>query len=135
MMRRREFITLLGGAAAWPREARAQQGMRRVAILMAFPPNDSVMQTRIQALQQQLQALGWRKGVNIQYDERWTTDNMQLVRASAMNVVELNPDVIVTSGGRVVPVFMQLTRTIPIVITGTGDPVALGWIDSLARPG
>ena len=73
--------------------------------------------------------------MNIQFDERWTTDNMELVRANAANLVELKPDVIVTTGGRIVPLFMQLTRSIPIVLPGTGDPVAVGWIESLARPG
>jgi putative tryptophan/tyrosine transport system substrate-binding protein len=136
--RRREFITLLGGAAvAWPLAVRAQQGggMRRVAIVMAYPPSDAVMQSRVQALQQELQRLGWTKGVNILFDERWTTDNMELVRANVANVVDLNPDVIVSTGGRVNPLFMQLTRSTPIVIPGFGDPVAQGWVESLARPG
>jgi len=73
--------------------------------------------------------------VNVQFDERWTTDDMELVRANAANLVELNPDAIVTNGGRVVPVFIQLTRSIPIIIPGAGDPVGNGWIKSLARPG
>jgi putative ABC transport system substrate-binding protein len=136
---RRSFLTLLlgGAAAAWPRAARAQQpaGMRRVGIVLAYPPSDLVMQTRVLALQQELQRLGWTKGVNVQFDERWTTDNMELVRANVANVVELKPDVIVASGGRVIPLFMQLTRSIPIVIPGAGDPVEVGWIESLARPG
>jgi putative ABC transport system substrate-binding protein len=137
-MKRRDFITLLGGApAAWPLAAGAQQGggMRRVAIVMAYPPSDAEMQTRVQALQQELQRLGWTKGVNILFDERWTTDNMELVRANIANVVDLKPDVIVAIGARVIPLFMQLTRSIPIVSPGLGDPVALGWIESLARPG
>jgi putative tryptophan/tyrosine transport system substrate-binding protein len=137
MTTRREFITVLGGAAAWPLAVRAQQlvSMRRIGILMAYRPSDSEMQTRVLALQQELQRLGWTKGVNIQFDVRWTTDDMELVRAHAANLVELNPDVIVTSGGRVVPVFIQLTRSIPIIIPGAGDPVQNGWAQSLARPG
>src|SRR5262249_33882031 len=98
MMRRRELITLLGGAAAaWPLAARGQQPerVRRVGMLMAYRPSDPEMQARVQALQQELQRLGWTKGVNIQFDERWTTDDMELVRAHAVNLVELNPDVIV----------------------------------------
>jgi putative tryptophan/tyrosine transport system substrate-binding protein len=137
-MNRREFITLLGGAAAaWPLAARAQQPqrVRRIGILMAYRPSDPEMQARVQALQQELQRLGWTKGVNIQFDERWTTDDMELVRAHAVNLVELNPDVIITSGGRVVPIFIQLTRSIPIIIPGVGDPVQTGWVQSLARPG
>ena len=88
-MKRREFITLLGGAAAWPLTARAQQPerMRRVGVLMAYRPSDPEMQARVQALQQELQRLGWTKGVNIQFDERWTTDDMELVRAHAVNLV------------------------------------------------
>jgi len=137
-MKRRTFISLLGGAAAmWPLAARAQQPerVRRVGTLMAYRPSDPEMQARVQALQQELQRLGWTKGVNIQFDERWTTDDMELVRAHAVNLVELNPDVIVTNGGRVVPIFIQLTRSIAIIIPGTGDPVQTGWVQSLARPG
>src|SRR5262249_44330331 len=79
--------------------------------------------------------LGWVKGVNIQFDERWTADDMELIRSNAANLVELNPDVIVTSGGRVVPIFIQLTGSVPIVIPGVGDPVQTGWVKSLAHPG
>src|SRR5437016_4736773 len=130
-LQRREFITLLGGAAAaWPLAARAQQDarIRRVAILLAYPPTDVEWQARVQALRDELAKFGWIANRNIQFDVRWTTDNIDLVRANVANVVELNPDVIVTSGGRVVPVFMRLTRSIPIVIPGTRDPVATGWI-------
>jgi putative ABC transport system substrate-binding protein len=116
--------------------ARAQQpGMRRIGILMPYRPGDAEMQARVHALQQQLQNLGWSKGVNVHFDERWTGDDMELIRANAINLVELNPDVIVTSGGRVVPIFIQLTRSIPIIIPGVGDPVRTGWVKSLARPG
>jgi putative ABC transport system substrate-binding protein len=135
-VKRREFITLLSGAAVWPLAARAQQGRtRRIGILMAYRPSDTEMRARFNALQQELQILGWTKGVNIQFDERWTTDDMELVRANAANMVELNPDVIIATGGRVVPVIMELTRSIPIIIPGAGDPVAVGWISNLARPG
>jgi putative ABC transport system substrate-binding protein len=137
-MRRREFITLLGGAAAaWPVAARAQQAprLRRVGILMPFPPTDIEYQSRVGALRQELQRLGWTRGGNIEFDERWTTDNMDLVRANAANLVELKPDVIVALGGRIIPVLMQLTRTIPIIIPGGVDAVGEGFIESLARPG
>ena len=128
-MRRREFITLLGGAAAaWPLAARAQQGgMRRVAVLMPYPPTDAEMQGRVQALRQGLGKLGWRTGVNIQFDERWTTDNMDLVRINAAGLLELKPDVVVAAGGRVIPILMQLTRSVPIIVPGAGDPVVTGW--------
>jgi ABC-type uncharacterized transport system substrate-binding protein len=135
-LKRRSFITLLGGAvAAWPLGLRGQQGrVRRIGILMAYRPSDAEMQARVGALQQELQRLGWTKGVNIQFDERWTTDDMELVRNNAANLVELNPDVIIATGGRVVPIFIALTRSIPIIIPGSGDPVANGWVKSLARP-
>jgi putative ABC transport system substrate-binding protein len=125
MRSKREFIALLGGAAAWPVAARAQQGrMRRVGILMAYRPSDGVMLARVQAMQQELQRLGWTRGANIQFDERWTTDDLELIRANAANLVDLNSDIIVATGGRVIPVFIQLTRSIPMIIPGIGDPTA-----------
>ena len=105
-MRRRDFIkTIAGSTAIWPFAARAQQGgrMRRVGILMPFSPSDKEMQDRVQALKKELQNRGWTAGVDVQFDERWTTDNMDLVRANAANLVELKPDVIVAIGGRVIP--------------------------------
>jgi putative ABC transport system substrate-binding protein len=137
-MRRREFITLLGSAAAaWPLAARAQQAprLRRIGIFMPYPPTDAEWQMRVGALRQELQKLGWTGGNNIEFDERWTTDNMDLVRANAANLVELKPDAIVAVGARVIPVLMQLTRTIPIIIPGAVDAVGSGYIESLARPG
>lgn len=137
-MKRREVITLLGGAAVtWPLVARAQQatGLRRVGILMPYSPSDALWQSRVRALQEELERLGWTRGHNVEFDEHWTTDNMELVRANAANLVELKPDVIVALGGRVIPVLMQLTRSVPIVIPGAADAVGTGWIESLARPG
>jgi len=137
-MKRREFITFLGSALAiWPLASHAQQDarMRRVGILMPFSPSDKEMQDRVEALKKELQNRGWSAGVNVQFDERWTTDNMDLVRANAANLVELKPDVIVAIGGRVIPVLMQLTRTVPIIIPGSASPVEAGFIKSLARPG
>ena len=136
-MLRRDFIKgISGSAVAWPLAARAQQGgMRRIGILLASRPSDSEMQARVQTLRQELQRLGWTKGVNIQFDERWTTDDMELVRANAVNLVELNSDVIVAGGGRVVPIFIQLTHSIPIIAPGVGDPVQEGLAQSLAHPG
>src|SRR5437764_13308703 len=96
ILTRRQFAAALGGATAWPIAAHGQQGIRRIGILMPYPPSDQEMQSRVQALQQELQRLGWTKGVNsvnIQFDERWTTDNMELVRANAANLVELKPDI------------------------------------------
>jgi putative tryptophan/tyrosine transport system substrate-binding protein len=137
-MRRRDFLGVLGGAAAaWPRLARAQQALRlrRIGILMPFPPSDSEWQSRVGTLRQELQRLGWTRGGNIEFDERWTRDNMDLVRTNAANLVELKPDAIVAVGGRVIPVLMQLTRSIPIILPGAVDAVGEGFIKSLAQPG
>lgn len=137
-MRRREFIALVGGAAAaWPFSARAQprERVRRIGILMPFPKVDAEIQTWVQAFRQELARLGWSEGSNVQFDERWSTDNMDLVRADAANLVALNPDVIVTAGDRVIPILTKLTRSIPIVVTATSDPIASGAVESLARPG
>jgi putative tryptophan/tyrosine transport system substrate-binding protein len=137
-MRRRDFIALAGGAAvlAWSAAVRAQaERMRHVAFLMPYPPGEEEFQERVRALRQELGKLGWTSGVNVQFDERWTSDNMDLIRAAAANLVELKPDVIVAVGGRVIPVLMQLTRTIPLIVPGGANPVERGWAESLARPG
>jgi putative ABC transport system substrate-binding protein len=102
---------------------------------MPFPPSDSEWQSRVGTLRQELQRLGWTRGHNIEFDERWTTDNMDLVRTNAANLVELKPDAIVAVGGRVIPVLMQLTRSIPIILPGAVDAVGEGFIKSLAQPG
>jgi ABC-type uncharacterized transport system substrate-binding protein len=136
MMRRREFITLIGGAAAWPVAARAQQPgrLRRIGILMPYAASDTQIQIHLRAFRQELQNLGWTEGGNIQFDERWTGDDMNLVRANAASLVELRPDVIFALGGRVIPVLMMQTSSIPIVFPSGGDPVGTGWVKSLARP-
>jgi putative tryptophan/tyrosine transport system substrate-binding protein len=138
-MKRREFILALGGGAAvaWPLAARAEQAerMRRIGILMPYPKGDPELTMRLQAFRQELGKLGWTEGVNVQLDERWTADDMDRVRSEAASLVKSNPDVIVATGGRVIPVFMQLSRTTPIVIPGASDPVGVGWATSLARPG
>jgi putative ABC transport system substrate-binding protein len=120
-MRRREFITgIAGSAAAWPLAASAQQTerMRRVGILMPYAPTDVEVQARLRAFREELRKKGWARGINVQFDERWTTDNMDLIRAAATNLAELTPDAIVANGGRVIPVLMQATRTVPIVVPG-----------------
>ena len=135
-MRRREFITLVGGAAAWPVAAGAQpERMRRVGILMPFAPSDLEIQARVRAFREELRRRGWATGVNVQFDERWTIDNMDLIRSAAANLVELKSDVILAVGGRVIPVLMQMTSAVPIVVPGGADPVGLGWAKSLAQPG
>jgi putative ABC transport system substrate-binding protein len=137
-MKRREFITFLGSAVAiWPLAAHAQQDarMRRVGILMPFSPTDKEIQERVQAFKEELRKLGWTGGINVQFDERWTMDNMDLIRAAAANLLELKPDVVLATGGRVIPILMKLTSSIPIIVPGGAGPVERGWVKSLARPG
>jgi putative tryptophan/tyrosine transport system substrate-binding protein len=137
-VQRRDFITLIGGAAAaWPLAARAQQSgrVRRIGIVMPYAKGDTEYEARVGAFKQELAKLGWTEGGNVAFDEHWTTDNMDRVRAEAAALVASNPDVIVTTGGRIVPVFMRLTRSIPMVLPSASDPVGVGWAQSLARPG
>jgi putative tryptophan/tyrosine transport system substrate-binding protein len=138
-MKRREFITLLGGAAAaWPLTVHAQQGdrVRRIGILMPFPPTNAEAQARVRAFREELRKRGWATGVNAQFDERWTGDNMDFIRSAATNLVELNPDVILAQGARVVPILVELTRSIPIVAASGSEPIIeRGYAESLARPG
>jgi len=136
-VKRREFITLLGGVAAWPLAARAQQGerVRRIGILMPYPKGDPEMGIRVRAFREELGKLGWTDGANVQFDERWTADHMDRVWAEAASLIASNPDAILATGGRVIPVLVQLSRSIPIVIPGASDPLGVGWATSLARPG
>jgi putative ABC transport system substrate-binding protein len=136
-MRRREFITLLGGAVAWPRAARAQQGerMRRIGVLMNLGSDDAEGQARNAAFLQGLQELGWTVGRNVRIEYRWGAGDAELFRRHASELVALAPDVILAGGGAVVPSLLQATRTVPIVFTGTPDPVGAGFVESLARPG
>jgi len=134
---RRELIVTLGGAAAWPLAARSQQAenLRRVGVLMPYPASDADVQARVRALKEELRRLGWVEGGKIEFDERWTTDNMELVRSNAASLLERKPDVIVAVGGRVIPILKQMTRSVPIVVAGTVDPVGAGMVVSLAHPG
>jgi putative tryptophan/tyrosine transport system substrate-binding protein len=137
-MRRRDFVKVIAGVTAtWPLVARAQPGerVRRIGILMPYAPTDMEVQARVRVFQEELRKKGWARGVNVQFDERWTTDNMDLIRAAAANLAELQPDAILAVGGRVIPVLMQATGTVPIVLPGAPEPVERGWIKSLARPG
>src|SRR6516225_3103746 len=136
-MRRREFISLLGGAAAWPLAARAQQpgGIRRVGVLMSAAADDPLWQARVTAFRQVLQQLGWTDGRNVRIDIRWAGGNADDSRKYAAELVALAPDVILAVGGSVVGTLLQATRTVPIVFTLTPDPVGAGFVASLARPG
>jgi putative ABC transport system substrate-binding protein len=136
-MRRRAFITLLGGAAAWPLAAGAQQAerMRRIGVLMSTAANDPLGQARIAAFLHGLQQLGWTDGRNVRIDTRWGGGNADDIRKYAAELVGMAPDVILASGGSVAGPLLQATRTVPIVFTSTPDPVGAGFVDSLARPG
>jgi putative ABC transport system substrate-binding protein len=137
-MQRREFITFLGGAAvSWPVLVWAQQPerMRRIGVLMAVAADDPEGQARIAAFHQGLQQLGWTVGHNVRIDTRWGAGDADRMRRYAAELVSLAPDVILASGGTVVGVLLQATRTVPIVFTQTSDPVGAGYVASLAQPG
>jgi putative tryptophan/tyrosine transport system substrate-binding protein len=136
-VRRRRFITLLGGAAAWPLAARAQQpsGMRRVGVLMALYADDPAGQARIGAFQEGLQQLGWIVGRNVRIDTRWGANDPDRSRRNAVELVALAPDVILAGGSVNMGSLLQATRAVPIVFVLVPDPVGAGYVDSLARPG
>jgi putative ABC transport system substrate-binding protein len=137
-VRRRDFISVLGGAAmAWPPAARAQQGerVRRIGVLMSLAAGDAEGQARFTAFVQGLQELGWTDGRNVQIDARWGAGDAGRIRTYAAQLVALAPDVILASGGAVVGPLRQATRTLPIAFTQTPDPVGAGFVDSLAQPG
>ena len=136
-MRRREFITVLGGTAVWPLTARAQQPerMRHIAALVAQARDDPEGQIRIAAFLQELRRLGWTEGRNLRIDYRWGDGDLDRVRKDAMELAALAPDVILAAGGQVVGPLLAATRTVPIVFTQTADPVGAGFVSSLSRPG
>ena len=137
MMRRREFITALGGAAAaWPLAASAQQAdrKRRIGILMTIAANDPEAQARIVVFAQALQALGWTDGRNARIDVRWSTTRSDTLKYAA-ELAALSSDVILAEGSEAVGPLQAATRTIPIVFVLVPDPVGQGFVDSLARPG
>ncbi len=139
-MKRREFITLLGGAVAWPLAARAQQPerVRRIGVLMGQAATDPVSQARNAAFLQGLQELGWMTGRNVEIEYRWApggVDNVDNSRRNAEDLVALAPDVILATGGSNMGPLLQATRTVPIVFVQVTDPVGAGYVESLARPG
>jgi ABC-type uncharacterized transport system substrate-binding protein len=136
-MKRREFISLLGGAAVWPLAARGQQGeqMRRIGVLLPAAADDPEWQARVGAFQQALALLGWTIGRNVRIDTRWGTTSAAEIRRQAAELAALAPDVILAGGASGVGPLLQATRTVPIVFTLGVDPVGAGVVDSLARPG
>jgi putative tryptophan/tyrosine transport system substrate-binding protein len=137
-MKRREFITLLGGAvAAWPIAARAQQGqpMRRIGVLMAFNETDSRAKRWLSRFASGLSQLGWTNGSNLRIDVRWAGDDVKQMRLFAKELVGIKPDVILAFGTPVTAALQRETRTIPIVFAIVSDPVGEGFVASLSHPG
>jgi putative tryptophan/tyrosine transport system substrate-binding protein len=137
-MRRREFIALLGGTAAWPLSARAQRPdqIRRVGVLMGLAEDDPDSKPRLGAFRQGLEKLGWSEGRNIHLDVRFALPaNEQQVQMLAKELLALSPDVIVSQSTALTAAFRRETRTVPIVFIAVGDPVGAGFIANLARPG
>jgi putative ABC transport system substrate-binding protein len=137
-MRRREFITLIGGAAAaWPLAARAQKAarVRRIGVLMVTAESDPLGQQRVGALRAGLVELGWREGGNLQIDVRWSGGDANRLKDYTAELVRLVPDVIVTNGSPATAAMEQATRSIPIIFVVVSDPVEQGFIANLAHPG
>jgi putative ABC transport system substrate-binding protein len=136
-MRRREFISFLGGAAAWPIAAHAQQTqrMRRIGVLMPLAADDPEAQTRLAALAQGLERLGWTIGRNIRIETRWTVGGPERVRGAVVELLALEPDVILATGSTTVGPLRRATRTVAIVFVTVPDPVGAGFVANLTRPG
>jgi putative ABC transport system substrate-binding protein len=136
MMKRRAFITLLGGAAAWPLAARAEgERIRRIGVLMNLAADDAEGQARLAAFVHDLQQLGWTDGRNVRIDVRWVAGDTRLFHRYADELLALAPDAILASATPSVQALQQATRTVPIVFANVGDPVGMGLVASLARPG
>jgi putative tryptophan/tyrosine transport system substrate-binding protein len=136
-MNRRDFITLLGGAAAGPLSARAQQPerMRRIGLLIQFPESDPQGQARIAAFREELQKRGWRIGGNLQIDYRWAVSNDEQARSAAAELLKLTPDLISANSTVPLRAVQQASRTVPIVFTTIIEPIEQGFVSSLAHPG
>lgn len=137
-MRRRDFITVIAGAATgWPLAARAQQpsGMRRIAVLMLPGPNDPEGQARVGALTQGLEQAGWTMGRNLHVDIRWNVDSPDDIRRYTAEALGLAPDVIVANGTPIATALQHANRDVPVVFVGVVDPVGADLVDSLAHPG
>jgi putative ABC transport system substrate-binding protein len=138
MIKRREFVTLLGGAAAvWPLAARAQQPerMRRIGVLMSLADTDPEAQARVAAFRKGLQTLGWAEGRNVRIDIRWAASDAALIQRFAKELIALQPDLILSHNTPTTASLLQQTRTIPIVFVIVSDPVGSGFVASFPRPG
>jgi putative tryptophan/tyrosine transport system substrate-binding protein len=136
-LKRREFVTLIGGVAAWPITARAQQPerVRRIGVLINFRPDDPEGQARLTAFRQTLRELGWMDGDNVRMDVRWAGDDAELYRRHAEELVALAPDVILAGSSPSVAALQRATRSVPIVFVFVVDPLGAGFVTTLARPG
>jgi ABC-type uncharacterized transport system substrate-binding protein len=136
-LKRREFIAVVGGAAAWPLTARAQQagGMRRIGVLMAYPESDPEGHALVAAFRAGLRKLGWADGHNIRIDTRWATPDVELMQRSARDLVALQPHLILTQNTPTTASVLHQTRNIPIIFAAVADPVGSGFVASLAQPG
>src|SRR6478672_461422 len=137
-MKRREFITLVGGAAAaWPLAARAQQPdrIRQIGVLLNLAADDPEGRVAIAAFREGLQQLGWAEGRNVRIDVRWGEDDVERERRYAAELIALAPDVVLAAGSVSVAALQRATRAIPIVFVGVVDPVGAGFVEALARPG
>ena len=134
---RRALITLLGGAAAWPLAARAQQPerMRRIGVLLALAADDPYGQAQVAAFQQALQQLGWNDGRNVRIDIRWDESDADRARRYAQELVALAPDIFLAGGTISLGALQHVTRALPIVFAVVADPIGAGFVDSLSRPG
>jgi putative ABC transport system substrate-binding protein len=136
-MRRRDFITLLGGAAAWPFAARAQQAdrMRRIGVLVTIAESDPEVKAWLTAFQEGLQQLGWMQGRNIRIEYRWAAGDQDRLKTYAAELLRMAPDVLFCQGVPALVALHQKTRSLPIVFAQVSDPVRLGFVANLARPG
>jgi ABC-type uncharacterized transport system substrate-binding protein len=137
MMRRRAFITLLGGAVAWPLAARAQQaGPRyRIGVMLGFEANDPEARRYIAALKEGLQDLGWTDGRNIEFDYRWPAADPERIRAGAIELVGTRPSVILVNSTPATRILHRETQTVPVIFVNIADPIRSGFVASLANPG
>jgi putative ABC transport system substrate-binding protein len=138
-MRRREFITLLGGAAAtpavWPRVARAQDRLRRIGVLIGYAESDPEAQAWVAAFREELQKLGWTEGRNVRFDIRWATGNRETIQRAAKELVASQPELVLSSSTPTTAALLQQTRTIPIIFALIADPIGSGFVASFPRPG
>ena len=136
-MQRRQFIALVGGAAAWPLAAHAQQGdrIRRIGVLTGGRAEDPDNKARVVALEQALQQLGWTPGRNVRIDYRFAGGDASTSRKQAEELVALAPDIIVSSGSFSTGHLLRATHTVPVVFAIVPDPVGSGFVDSLSQPG